>query len=1259
MSKVIKKALAILCAVMLLPFGSFVNGAGNIETTYAADTAELQKLTLLDAGVSDSTNMQLYEVSLPVDTLDGTLFSVRLCYNAEGSRMHFGAKDGTRWDYSGLSFRLDGGRLIIGNELAGGSGNVLTNMPETLVALDSQIAGVGDTFENVEFLLQISTEFVDNDGDGVKNDIKLGVYINGNLYDNQYYYIKDNAQQLGHCINFNEVNMGSFGSYDDGENELTEWTIRDVGMADGWRVSETGTPMENGTLVNSAFSALVNFPTERLNFVVGKAENDGLLFQPEYGANVRIVYSNAGIPLFEDMLTPEKAGCTLVGNDNLKLTVTVEDVRGRGLKFGIYFNDVLYDGKYYYAVGTSEQKKNVSSYSWDWTGDKWIYLESTVKSSETIGVPTGKTELTLLDAGVSDSANTQLYGATLPVNTLNGTLFSTRLCYSEAGSRFHYGATNEGRWIYDGVAFRLESDGKLTMDNEAAPAGLTNMPSTLVKIDPQVAGVGVTFKDVEFLLQISTEFVDRDGDGMANDIKLSVFINGKLYANRYFYIKDNAEQLGTVINFNEVNMASFGSYVDSSGITPELEEWTIEDVYLPNGYYGSVTASQHSGSLSNTSFSTMLNIPSDVCTNIWLGKELDGFLVSANTTWDGKEKCLTLGYYQNEVNHLNVKLDSNIACADFVDNPSLKLTITVEKLEGKGSRIGVYFNDKLYNDKWFYITADPEKTVRNIQMIQYGGGDIYLGSPNAKESGELPLDYERLTLMDANIGDNVGQEYGTMPVSTLDKVLFSARLKYSNDSSRFHYGVTSQEGEDAYGGISFRLEGDNLMVSNEIGEKGLSNMPFQLMVLNPKTAGINGTFKDTEFVLQVSIAFVDRDGDGNKNDIKLGVFINGKLYDGQYLYIKDNAGDLGTGINFLEGDVTYASYDYQRVFTELTSKDFGLDSTAVLNQSWTGTYDTNSLAATAIEMRLKFPKAAGNKLYIGGKNTGVRFESAGDGSIKVSYVDAGGRTENLITINERDANVSSLTNSEQKWRFTFRIYEAGNENRVKLGIYVNGCLYNSTFITLKNVDLSCLKRVIGVDSNGGEFVIDAPEYEELTIQDFNMKDKQVNDPEKLPYSYFNFYDKDILDGTAVTALVCFGSTDGNRFALGTYNNAYNNGWDGLSVVSMKDGRLWVIFADREGQTTTLGYLTPEEAGLSTLVEQELKIRLTFDLVTTEDKSTDLRLGVYLNEKLYNFFVLRDVDPDSLHKTIRLYEPSVPFSIRSVEKKPMDLSVYGF
>ena len=63
-----------------------------------------------------------------------------------------------------------------------------------------------------------------------------------------------------------------------------------------------------------------------------------------------------------------------------------------------------------------------------------------------------------------------------------------------------------------------------------------------IYFDPATAGTALVGKDIK--LQLSFEYVDSDGDGKKDDVKLGVWFNNVLYRNSFIYLIDYAENLG-------------------------------------------------------------------------------------------------------------------------------------------------------------------------------------------------------------------------------------------------------------------------------------------------------------------------------------------------------------------------------------------------------------------------------------------------------------------------------------------------------------------------------------------------------------------------------------------------------------------------------------------------------------------------------------------------------------------------------------------
>ena len=143
------------------------------------------------------------------------------------------------------------------------------------------------------------------------------------------------------------------------------------------------------------------------------------------------------------------------------------------------------------------------------------------------------------------------------------------------------------------------------------------------------------------------------------------------------------------------------------------------------------------------------------------------------------------------------------------------------------------------------------------------------------EPKPLPTDFTNITLIDAGIRNGNGNIYGEFyTLESMDKTLFSAKMKFSKNSSRLHFGMSNAV-DGKFVGVGIRLDGTNLVVENEVGDQegALTNLPSR--TIEPQVAGVGDTFVDQQFRLQISTEFVDRNGEGGNNDVKLGIFING------------------------------------------------------------------------------------------------------------------------------------------------------------------------------------------------------------------------------------------------------------------------------------------------------------------------------------------------------------------------------------------------
>lgn len=86
----------------------------------------------------------------------------------------------------------------------------------------------------------------------------------------------------------------------------------------------------------------------------------------------------------------------------------------------------------------------------------------------------------------------------------------------------------------------------------------------------------------------------------------------------------------------------------------------------------------------------------------------------------------------------------------------------------------------------------------------------------------------------------------------------------------------------------------------------------------------------------------------------------------------------------------------------------------------------------------------------------------------------------------------------------------------------------------------------------------------------------------------------------------------------------------------------------------------DKAGVDALVGKEIKLELTFDVFETSGGNADVKIGVYINGKLYDgkYILATDLEKAQLTRTCFVWVYKGPFTIKSVHRGA-DFSIYGF
>lgn len=912
---------------------------------------------------------------------------------------------------------------------------------------------------------------------------------------------------------------------------------------------------------------------------------------------------------------------------------------------------------------------------------RFVFADNAETDITLANAPEGKFEYwTFSDLGSLNKTSDEELAKYGPIaDTLDKTVFNGIINFSEKnfGSYYLGGNRAETGFVFEpadgaGLWLRVRTDG------------------TVKDICELRKGIAKTTLrgNSELQVSLSVEYIDEYVKAEKTYItaKVGVFFDGVLYNNQYFTVSDLLKSdLRPGVNFKTISGVNYtikSQHLYERTYGDDSVQYTYVDLLpMVDVETGTVNGHLPVDTMDKVMFSAKVSFGNmsqlhygNTDANGWGGITFYQEGNNKTVLKMGKIDGDLLKNLPRDKYYFQVRKALGANATTFVD-VEFVLGVYTEfvDIDGDGKddlKLGVFFNGKLYDNKFIYIQdagTDQEIGKRvNSNETPMKWMDYYEGMEDTTILTP-PTDFTNITLLDAGVADGEDAAFlGGFEKETLDRTLFSMRIKYAVNMSRFHYGCTNSGGDWNYGGISFRMDSGKIIVGNEAldhldGKGILPNLPSRLVIMNAETAGIGSTFENEEFLLQISTEFIDLDKDGEEDDIKLGIYVNGLLYDGRYFYIRNDAGRLGTGCNFNEGNAAlFASHNYEGPYrgdyTELQASDFGFDSNKVYEEAFAGTYDQNSLDKTAINMMLTLPKEKGNKLYIGGEGQGICLTTTNNEKLRLSIVNASGQEQVLDTLEPDKAGLSKFSETQIKWRFTFSFTKIeGGYGTLSLGVAVNGTLYNGEDYVIKQAEMESLKRIVALEAVKGRFGLADYMYEELTFHDFSVLDtkvEKITDGSSVIIS--NYCDWNSLDGTAVSGTYQFSKDQGDRFGFG------GTFWEGIIFASAGGRQISVSYVDSEDVVHNIVRLKPEKAGMSALLGEKVSFRITFDVIKTSETDADLRLGIYLGDKLYDgkHFMLRNVKQTTLTRTCKLYVYNGPYEIESV-KTPSDLSIFGF
>ncbi|MBQ8494583.1 MAG: hypothetical protein IJ465_02365, partial [Clostridia bacterium] len=1013
---------------------------------------------------------------------------------------------------------------------------------------------------------------------------------------------------------------------------------------------------------------------------------------------------------------------------------------GTVIKLGLWFNDVLYNNEYFRFDTANKGSDNFGT---------WLAFRSDATGTVTINskrpeqepdepsgpvvdenIPTDLTNLGWYDfdplangtfpAIVGDLAGRGTYGG-----SLDGTLLDGDITFG-AGTQFRY-AGSDG---WQGLIIEVTADDHLRINNSTFGTVYNELyPASTFGMDTLI-GQKVNLK------------IALDIDDAGENYTFQVWIND-IKAGDAFTLSKGGHIAGSMIGLYDNNS---GNAITLSGAEEIVKETLPTDYTLlypfdfgvQDGTYemSGGLYDGHAGSIAGVNRIDKSILVFDEIT--FNGQVHMNFFGATNDLgWkllaDGDVLALTSGYGHVIANngYSYIVLNDAIAGVDTVGGTySLKISVIYE---GDVATMGIWFNDVLYNDEYFVFDISAEKAGSDefgayLAFRSDTTGTVTIQTTSKEPDGPTPppvitpstppQDLNKITFHSYGIADDVyAKNINGMYNGDIDGTIFSGYIKQSV-LNHFRLGGTPDlnygGGAGDWGGLIYRPNdatgGKTLVVEGSVA------IPGWYIEVNASVFGMT-TLYDSEYFLQQSIEFVDNDNDGEKDDLKLGIWINGVMIapyalndtgcaaDG-YIYKNDVACNVGNLMMLYVADfgdnstITVRSDENVEVVlpeapekdpnipTDLTVLDWA-DFAPLTNATYPaiagnlagkGIYD-GSLDGTLLDGDIAF--GAGTEIRYAGNDgwQGVRLGISADDQLYISnstfgtlygvfYKPAAFGLETLIdtTVNLKIA----LDIDDSGENYTFQVWI----NDIKAGdafTLAKGDCGVGSVIGLYDLDSGNAITLSGADVP--EPVVlpkptDPSKLAVISLKSFGIADtklevaKPVSGVMMYPVSYDGTVFKATLDLTTDASVggtyIRFGGPDG--------------GWNGLGLQTGVNGLLHLIeWHNPVTASSVVATLDPTVAGVD-FYDGPFDVQISFEYVVADHDGVknDVLVGVYFNGKAYNEdgFVVKDFE---MANTLLMYvtenkdadgnpiktQPMNVTGVQDVAFLPFDFEQFGF
>ena len=658
--------------------------------------------------------------------------------------------------------------------------------------------------------------------------------------------------------------------------------------------------------------------------------------------------------------------------------------------------------------------------------------------------------------------------------SLNNKYLDVDLTMPEKSSAMLAFATNTSQWY--GYRIYVNGSGELEIDQALGNSGSTHKKS----YDKDELGLNaITDK---FNLKIGVQFGEGFGTADACDATYYLWINNVLI-DKVTYT--GAKGMGSNLNF--LDGGSNDTVIVSDPMPKVLEQKTPEEMGFSrvtigdfkhfDGEYKHNTAwvACQKGDLNNKYLDVNITWPETASTYL---------TYASPNQWHG---------YRIYTQDGNLIIEQALSGLKQTYTPEkLGLTAITDKFNMKfGTIFGEGFGVEEACDAtyvlWINDVVVDEVTYKNVKGMGNGMNTLTSDGHKGSIMLEIPVDtpFAELTPSDFGLDNSSIQKkahVATYDSNSLDATAITAKVNFSDKSGDYMMFGS----EDA--GIRLQMKKNGNISVVYVDSEGTET---QLKTLTAKKAGVSSLSGKHEWRFTFRIKGTD-----TKNTLTMEIYINKTLYNFEAISLDNVELDVLKRVWTIGSES--GSFKINTVkYEELTLHDFSIFDIDVKEKYSKRNYcDYASFDGSAFTSILNFSATAvEDRLEIGGNDWGgLSVIYTKKDQIWLVFVDPSGDGEKTVTYLKPEAlGLDTFANKDLTMRITFDLLEVAEDTyNLKLGIYVNGTLYNDQHYTVEDAAVKQLTRTLRVKVFNGPFKAKSVETKsDLSIYGFDSNWKKT------------------------------------------------------------------------------------------------------------------------------------------------------------------------